>query len=76
MATLVETSQSALLPQFAMLLKEMFDEDIVEEENIFKWHEDKSNNREKAKEHAAPFVKWLKEAEEEDSDEEEEGDDE
>lgn len=78
-----------LLRYFPALLKELFDEELVEEETFLIWASDLTRNEfsaeqsmisidtlEALKTQAAPFITWLKEAEEEDdSDEEEEGSD-
>lgn len=78
----------SLLPRFPLLLKQLFDEDIVEEDTFLIWNDDNTRNQysfdemvpfetlEKLKETTAPFITWLEEAEEEESDEEEEGDEE
>lgn len=69
-----------LLPKSAHILKAMYDNDLVEEEIILNWAEKVSKkyvSKETASqihEKAAPFVKWLKEAEEEESSDEEEDD--
>uniref|UniRef100_A0A8C5BDZ7 Eukaryotic translation initiation factor 5 n=1 Tax=Gadus morhua TaxID=8049 RepID=A0A8C5BDZ7_GADMO len=79
---LVKLHQTQLLPRVAVILKDLYDADLLEEDVIFVWAEKVSKkyvSKELAKEihaKAAPFVKWLKEAEEEsegsDGDEEEE----
>jgi len=56
------------------ILKGLYDEDILEEETLVKWHEKKSKGDTlKIKEASTVFINWLKSAEEE-SDEEEESD--
>jgi len=69
-----------LLPKVAFILKAFYDEDIVEEDVLLAWGEkaskkyvDKAKSKEIRKQ-AAPFLNWLKEAEEESSDEDEEDD--
>lgn len=61
------------------ILKQFYDQDIIDEETILKWAEKESKKyvskemSKKIRDKVAPFIKWLKEAEEEeDSDEEEE----
>ncbi|KAL1263296.1 hypothetical protein QQF64_006035 [Cirrhinus molitorella] len=81
---LVKLHQSQLLPRVAIILKDLYDADLLEEDVILTWAEKVSKkyvSKELAKEihaKAAPFVKWLKEAEEESegSEAEEEEDDE
>ncbi|CAL8273973.1 unnamed protein product [Merluccius merluccius] len=81
---LVKLHQSQLLPRVPLILKDLYDADLLEEDVIFTWAEKVSKkyvSKELAKEihaKAAPFVKWLKEAEEESegSDEDEEEEDE
>jgi len=75
----IETYEATLLPKVVHIFKEMFEEDIIEEEVTLEWSKKVSkkyvskDTATKIHEKAAPFVKWLKEAEEEtDSDSEEE----
>ncbi|CAG03779.1 unnamed protein product, partial [Tetraodon nigroviridis] len=82
----VKLHQVQLLPRVPIILKDLYDADLLEEDVIFAWAEKakvskKYVSKELAKEihaKAAPFVKWLKEAEEESegSEEEEEEEDE
>uniref|UniRef100_A0A8C6LSM3 Eukaryotic translation initiation factor 5 n=1 Tax=Nothobranchius furzeri TaxID=105023 RepID=A0A8C6LSM3_NOTFU len=75
---LVKLHQVQLLPRVAIILKDLYDADLLEEDVIFAWAERVSKkyvSKELAKEihaRAAPFVKWLKEAEEESEGSEEE----
>ncbi|XP_056327591.1 eukaryotic translation initiation factor 5-like isoform X2 [Danio aesculapii] len=81
---LMKLHQSQLLPQVPIILKELYDADLLEEDVILTWAKKVSKkyvSKELAMEihaKAAPFVKWLKEAEEESegSEVEEERDDE
>ncbi|KAI4804481.1 eukaryotic translation initiation factor 5 [Gymnodraco acuticeps] len=74
----VKLHQVQLLARVPIILKEMYDSDLLEEDVIFAWAEKVSKkyvSKELAKEiqaKAAPFVKWLKEAEEESGGSEEE----
>uniref|UniRef100_H3D4C4 Eukaryotic translation initiation factor 5 n=1 Tax=Tetraodon nigroviridis TaxID=99883 RepID=H3D4C4_TETNG len=67
----VKLHQVQLLPRVPIILKDLYDADLLEEDVIFAWAEKVSKkyvSKELAKEihaKAAPFVKWLKEAEEE-----------
>jgi translation initiation factor 5 len=67
----IETHEATLLPRVPHILKEMFEEDIIEEEVTLEWAKKVSKKyvskdmAAKIHEKAAPFVKWLKEAEEE-----------
>ncbi|XP_076022134.1 eukaryotic translation initiation factor 5 [Genypterus blacodes] len=80
----VKLHQVQLLARVPIILKDLYDADLLEEDVIFAWAEKVSKkyvSKELAKDihaKAAPFVKWLKEAEEESegSDDEEEEDDE
>ncbi|KAM9786691.1 eukaryotic translation initiation factor 5 isoform 1-T3 [Syngnathus typhle] len=81
---LVKLHQVQLLQRVPIILKDFYDADLLEEDVIFAWAEKVSKkyvSKELAKEiraKAAPFIKWLKEAEEESegSDEDNEEDDE
>lgn len=70
-----------LLPKVAHILKKFYDYDILEEKSLIAWGEKahkKTVGKELAEEihaKAAPFIKWLKEAEEEESDSDEDQDD-
>lgn len=67
----VKLHQVQLLSRVPVILKALYDADLLEEDVIFAWAEKVSKkyvSKELAKEihaKAAPFVKWLKEAEEE-----------
>jgi len=81
---LVKLHKAQLLPRVPIILKDLYDSDLVDEDVILAWAEKVSKkyvSKELAKEihsKADPFIKWLKEAEEESggSEEEEEEDDE
>lgn len=62
----------AVLPHF---LKAVYDEDLVEEEHIFNWYR-KEDGRQDVRDSVKVFIKWLEEADEEDSGEEEESEEE
>ncbi len=76
------------LKLFPIVLKLLFDEEIIEEEEVFlAWYKDLTRNEfscddsmislemlEELRESAAPFITWLQEAEEEEDDDEEEED--
>lgn len=68
---LVKLHQAQLLSRVPLVLKDLYDADLLEEDVILAWAEKVSKkyvSKELAKEihsKAAPFVKWLKEAEEE-----------
>ncbi|XP_054571690.1 eukaryotic translation initiation factor 5 isoform X2 [Eptesicus fuscus] len=78
----VAMHQAQLLSKIPHILKEMYDADLLEEEVIISWSEKASKkyvSKELAKEirvKAEPFIKWLKEAEEESSGGEAEDEDE
>jgi translation initiation factor 5 len=67
------------MPKGPHILKAFYEYDIVDESVIIEWHEAASRkytSKEVSKEihaKAAPFIQWLKEAEEESSDEDEDG---
>jgi len=66
----------ALLTKVSFIIKELYDQEIIEEESIFTWHEkEKENEIVPVREQAQPILKWLKEAEEESEGEEEEEED-
>jgi len=69
----VESYEATLLPKVPHIFKELFEEDILEEEVIFEWAKKVSKKNvskelaQKIHDKAAPFIKWLQEAEEETS---------
>lgn len=69
----VESFEATLLPKVPHIFKELFEEDILEEEVIFEWAKKVSKKNvskelaQKIHDKAAPFIKWLQEAEEETS---------
>jgi len=70
--------QDKLLNSVAKILKQFYDEDVLEEEAIFEWAAKESKKyvskemSRKIREKAAPLVKWLKEADVDSSEDEEE----
>merc|ERR1711879_11860 len=73
----IETHKDVLLPKVAHILKSFYDEDIIDEEVILEWGKKVSKKyvskelSEQIHKKADPFIKWLKEAEEETSEEDE-----
>merc|ERR1719374_80192 len=67
----IRTKEAALLPRVPHIFKEFFEADILEEEVILEWAKKVSKKyvskdmAQKIHEKAAPFITWLKEAEEE-----------
>jgi len=66
-------TQPSLIPKVSPIIKQLYDDELLEEEGVFTWAEDKTDAITKVRDQAAPIVKWLKEAEEE-SGSDEEGD--
>jgi len=58
-------TQPSLANKTAHIIKDLYDAEILEEETIFAWYDDKAKAIPKVREQAAPIIKWLKEAEEE-----------
>nr|QIB02612.1 eukaryotic translation initiation factor 5 [Eucryptorrhynchus scrobiculatus] len=77
----VALHKDQLLPRVPALLKSLYDLDVLQEAAILEWAEKVSKkyvSRDVSQEihdKAAPFIKWLKEADEESSESEEESDD-
>ena len=69
----VESFEAALLPKVSHIFKELYDEDVLEEGVILEWAKKVSKKNvskelaQKIHDKAAPFIKWLQEAEEETS---------
>jgi len=69
----VESFEAALLPKVSLIFKELYDEDVLEEEVLLEWAKKVSKKNvskelaQKIHDKAAPFIKWLQEAEEETS---------
>ena len=69
----IESFEAALLPKVAHIFKELYDEDVLEEEVLLEWAKKVSKKNvskelaQKIHDKAAPFIKWLQEAEEETS---------
>jgi len=60
------------ISKIPLVLKELYDKEILDEENILYWAE-KVKGIKAVRDSAAPMIKWLKEAEEESDEEEEDG---
>lgn len=73
----IETYQAILLPRVPHIFKEFFEEDMLDEEVLLEWAKKVSKKyvskdvAQKIHDKAAPFIQWLKEAEEESEDESE-----
>ncbi|XP_066937360.1 eukaryotic translation initiation factor 5 [Macrobrachium rosenbergii] len=78
---LIELKKNVLLPRVPVILKAMYDSDVIEEEVLLDWGKKVSKkyvSKEVASEiheKAQPFLKWLQEAEVEETTEEEEDSD-
>jgi len=57
-----------LIKKTPRILKSFYDDEIVDEETILKWYDHKLSNQDVKKE-LIPFIKWLREAEEESEEE-------
>jgi len=64
--------QPTLVSKAAHSIKELYDEELLEEQNIFAWFEDHTNANQKVREIVTPLIKWFKEVEEESGSEGEE----
>jgi len=80
--------EKELLRMFPVMLKQLYDEDLVDEDAFFSWHADFTRNEYCAdeslisddelsalKEAAGPFIVWLREADEEEDEDEDEDED-
>jgi translation initiation factor eIF-2B subunit epsilon len=64
-------------PLFTKILCHLYDQEIIQEDAILRWDDEKRDADESDKvfvKQAEKFIQWLREAPEEDDDEEEEGD--
>lgn len=59
----------AQIGQVSFIIKEFYDLEILDEENILQWYDDKQGAVAAVREKALPFIKWLKEADEESEEE-------
>jgi hypothetical protein len=75
----------SLIRMYPVLLKQLYDEDLIEEEVLFDWFHDELRNEytvdvtmitddilEQLKDASKPFIIWLQQADEEGDDEDEE----
>lgn len=65
-------------PVQLQVLKVLYDEDVLSEEALVAWADEKENATEEERiflTKAAPFIQWLREAESEDNDDDDEDDD-
>merc|ERR1719188_2970553 len=66
----VQIRKDKLLPKVPVILKTLYDEDVIDEESILEWAKKVSKKyvskelSEQIHKKAEPFIKWLKEAEE------------
>lgn len=74
----IEKYEATLMVRVPIIFKQFFEEDILEEEQILEWAKKVSKKyvsskdvAQKIHDKAAPFIKWLKEAEEESEEESE-----
>ena len=69
----IESYEATLLPKVHLIFNELYEEDILDEEIIIEWAKKVSKKNvskelaQKIHDKAAPFIKWLQEAEEETS---------
>ena len=72
----IESYEATLLPKVHLIFNELYEEDILDEEIIIEWAKKVSKKNvskelaQKIHDKAAPFIKWLREAEEETSESE------
>jgi len=62
-------TQPSLIPKVARIIKEIYDEELLDEETILSWFEDSTNANSKVRENISPLIKWFKETTESDGDE-------
>merc|ERR1712241_440078 len=75
----IKVHEAALMNKVPHIFKMFYEEDILEEELLFEWAKKVSKKyvsketAQKIHDKAAPFIKWLKEAEEESDSEDSDG---
>jgi len=64
-------TQPSLLPKVAHNIKEIYDEELLEEDAILSWFVDSTDANSKVRENVAPLIKWFKETDNESGKEDE-----
>jgi len=64
-------TQPSLLPKVAQNIKQIYDEELLEEDTILSWFGDSTDANSKVRENVAPLIKWFKETENESGEEDE-----
>jgi len=56
-------TQSSLVSKVAPAVKELYDEELLDEDNVLAWYNDMNGAVQKVRENIAPLIKWFKETE-------------
>jgi len=63
-------TQPSLVAKVAPAVKELYDEELLDEDNVLAWYDDQNGAIQKVRDSIAPLIKWFKEAEESGSEDE------
>jgi len=63
-------TQPSLVSKIAPAVKELYDKELLDEENVLIWFDNQNSAIQKVRDSIAPLIKWFKETEESGSEDE------